>query len=46
MPRSSASLVLGFMVSVRVRVRVSLLHLRTIEPSDYQYTPHDNIITQ
>jgi len=33
-PRSSVSLVLGF----RVRVRVSLLHLRTIAPSDYRYT--------
>jgi len=38
MPRSSLSLVLWFRVSVRVRVRVSLLQLRTIEPSHYQYT--------
>jgi len=34
-PRSSVVLVLGFWV--RVKVRVSLSHLRTIEPSDYRY---------
>ena len=36
MPRSSVSLVLGFRARVRIRVRVSLLHLQTI---DTQSTP-------
>jgi len=35
-PRSSISLVLGF--TVTVRVKISLLHLRTTKPSDYWYT--------